>query len=613
MDAEQITMLNMLNTISNGIKHSSGKTADNQSVSFADMLNSIESGFQQNDTAELLGNGTNNYMNLLLLMSSMNNQTLNSNSIMNSLMNNESGINDFSSVIAKLSDTVSNLSSLTAAQKDSIKSDFTKILNLMNKNKLDSKDMSNLVMLNFLNTALKSCSMMYSQDSDTENTYNTDSSDNAVSDYMSQIVQLNIDKISKSDKSDIKNTSAADNVTDTDSEVSSLLNDINRYFTDSSSNIEMKDTEINTDETQKIQSFTAGDTESVNKDTNTSSSETSIAADLTNVLNLLKNSIKKENPSNVKAESRTLKNIELIKSIIDTDTSVQKNETAAVSTDKSDNLYDVLSSIIKNILVAAEAGSDYAKNHNQKTLPIKHPDKIIENVPAPVSVSNIDNKDSDRQKDNNLSNMNQNTKQSFSESEKAIKILNSIKQSGEKESDTESNMNDSKVNQFMNMLNNLKNTDNAKDNIKIMNQPVVNQKTFVQDFIKTIKYMENNNVKNLTVKIEPKELGELVIKLTTENGIMKANITAATKEGYNLLNSSLTDMSNQLNNGEVKIQQLSLSMYDSSPYNQGQPSNEENRRNYNRIKSNSFFFDEDDTDEDTDFSHNDYNNLNILV
>lgn len=125
--------------------------------------------------------------------------------------------------------------------------------------------------------------------------------------------------------------------------------------------------------------------------------------------------------------------------------------------------------------------------------------------------------------------------------------------------------------------------------------------------------MESNNVKNLTVKIEPKELGELVIKLTTENGIMKANITAATKEGYNLLNSSLADMSNQLNNGEVKIQHLSLSMYDSSSYNQGQPSNEENRRNYNRIKSNSFFFDEDDTDEDTDYSQNDYNNLNILV
>lgn len=125
--------------------------------------------------------------------------------------------------------------------------------------------------------------------------------------------------------------------------------------------------------------------------------------------------------------------------------------------------------------------------------------------------------------------------------------------------------------------------------------------------------MENNNVKNLTVKIEPKELGELVIKLTTENGIMKANITAATKEGYNLLNSSLADMSNQLNNGEVKIQHLSLSMYDSSSYNQGQPSNEENRRNYNRIKSNSYFFDEDDTDEDTDYSQNDYNNLNILV
>lgn len=605
MDAEQITMLNMLNTISNGIKQSSGKTADNQNVSFADMLNSIESDSNQN--------GTNNYLNLLLLMSSMNNQALNSNSIISSLTNNGSETNDFSSTIAKLSDTVSNLSSLTAEQKDSIKSDLTKILNLLNKNKLDSKDMSSLVMLNFLNTALKSCSMMYSQDSDTENSYNIDSSNNSMSDYMSQIVQLNIDKILKSQNSNTTNTSAANNATDTDSQLSSLLNDINRYFTDSSSNVELENTKINTDENQKMQSFTTTGTKSSKNDTNVTTNETATAAELNNSLDLLKNSIKKENPSSVKDESRVLKNIELIKSIINTNSAVQKNETAAASTDKSDNLYDVLSNVIKNILVAEEAGNNYTKNHNLKTLPIKHPDKIIENVSAPVSASNLDKQDSEGLKDNNLSNMNQNAKQSLSESEKALKILNSIKQSGENESDTESNMNDSKVNQFMNMLNNLKNTDNTKDNIKIMNQPVVNQKTFVQDFIKTIKYMENNNVKNLTVKIEPKELGELVIKLTTENGIMKANITATTKEGYYLLNSSLADMSNQLSNGEVKIQQLSLSMYDSGTYNQNQPSNEENRRNYNRLKSNSFFFDEDDTDENADYSKNDYNNLNILV
>nr|WP_279285105.1 flagellar hook-length control protein FliK [Clostridium sporogenes] len=73
--------------------------------------------------------------------------------------------------------------------------------------------------------------------------------------------------------------------------------------------------------------------------------------------------------------------------------------------------------------------------------------------------------------------------------------------------------------------------------------------------------MELNNVKDLTVKIMPKELGEVLIKITMEGGIMKANIGATTKEAYNLLNSNMQLIEDKLQNSGIKVQELSLNIY----------------------------------------------------
>lgn len=90
---------------------------------------------------------------------------------------------------------------------------------------------------------------------------------------------------------------------------------------------------------------------------------------------------------------------------------------------------------------------------------------------------------------------------------------------------------------------------------------VINKNTMNTDIIKSIKYMELNNVKDLTVKIMPKELGEVFIKLTMEGGIMKANIGASTKDAYNLLNSNMQLIEDKLQNSGIKVQELSLNIY----------------------------------------------------
>ncbi|QGU95086.1 hypothetical protein GOM49_08275 [Clostridium bovifaecis] len=117
---------------------------------------------------------------------------------------------------------------------------------------------------------------------------------------------------------------------------------------------------------------------------------------------------------------------------------------------------------------------------------------------------------------------------------------------------------------------------NAPENITI------NRNSFVNDIIKSVKFMNENNMKEMTVKVMPKELGEIVIKLTLENGLMKASITASNKDAYNLLNSNIQELNNKLNNGEIKIQNFTIDIYngDTTFFSK------ENREEQNRQSSN---------------------------
>ena len=127
--------------------------------------------------------------------------------------------------------------------------------------------------------------------------------------------------------------------------------------------------------------------------------------------------------------------------------------------------------------------------------------------------------------------------------------------------------------------------------IKGMKEPnPINKNNLVNDVIKTLKFMETNQIKNLTVKINPKELGEITVNLTMEAGVMKATITAQNKDTYNLLQGNLQDMNSKIMNSEVKISNLSLNLYneDTTFYNgnsRGENSNQGSNKRENGISS----------------------------
>lgn len=84
---------------------------------------------------------------------------------------------------------------------------------------------------------------------------------------------------------------------------------------------------------------------------------------------------------------------------------------------------------------------------------------------------------------------------------------------------------------------------------------------FAQDVINNVKYMENNNIKDMTVTITPKELGQVLINVSSENGVIKASITATNKEAYNLLNSNIGEINKNLNSQDVRISNVDINIY----------------------------------------------------
>lgn len=101
-----------------------------------------------------------------------------------------------------------------------------------------------------------------------------------------------------------------------------------------------------------------------------------------------------------------------------------------------------------------------------------------------------------------------------------------------------------------------------KNNVDIIKEPVVvNKQSIDLDIIKNVKFMMRNAVQELKVKIYPKELGEMTIKILSEEGIMKAEIKAMSKETYNLLNSNLQDIKKTLIDQNIKIQEVNIGIY----------------------------------------------------
>ena len=192
------------------------------------------------------------------------------------------------------------------------------------------------------------------------------------------------------------------------------------------------------------------------------------------------------------------------------------------------------------------------------------------------------------------------SKKSFDNEEK---VLNSILNDEE----------DNKVTTKFTLINN----NISSRNIEKVDAPkVINRANMVEDIVKSVKYMNSNNIKELVVRINPKELGEVAIRVIQEDGIMKANLKASSKETYSILSQNLGDIKRYLGEQNIKIQQVDISLYEDTTYFkeefQGQAFNQDRREKqpFNKeIEVNSSLIEDEFEENEVDM----LSNINMLA
>ncbi|WMJ81337.1 flagellar hook-length control protein FliK [Clostridium sp. MB40-C1] len=146
------------------------------------------------------------------------------------------------------------------------------------------------------------------------------------------------------------------------------------------------------------------------------------------------------------------------------------------------------------------------------------------------------------------------------------------------------------------------------------NLGVVNSKNLVEDLVKDVKFMQLNNLKEMTVKINPKELGQLIIRVTMENGAMKANITAQNKEAYNLLNTNYSELNNKLSDDGIKIQNFTIDIYNGdTTFFSNEKNKHENQQGPSKRSNSNIALNEEDTINVESSNTVDSNSVNAFV
>ena len=142
----------------------------------------------------------------------------------------------------------------------------------------------------------------------------------------------------------------------------------------------------------------------------------------------------------------------------------------------------------------------------------------------------------------------------------------------------------------------------------------VSRETVATDVVSNVKYMVKNQVEQLTVKIYPKELGEITIKIISEDGIMKADIKSTSKETYTLLNSNMEEIKKHLSNESLIIKEVNIGLYEDTTYYSGQGFS--NEFNDERNKEHYFVEDNDSINihkEENEEISEEISNVNLLA
>lgn len=160
------------------------------------------------------------------------------------------------------------------------------------------------------------------------------------------------------------------------------------------------------------------------------------------------------------------------------------------------------------------------------------------------------------------------------------------------------------------------NLNNIKD-VNLTEAPVNNirQEFINEDIIKTIKYLKSNNMEEINIKISPRELGDMTIKLVKSAEETKVLITISKDDVFELVHKNTHDIVKHLTDANIKVKDVVVDIKSSNEKFFSENLNQEfNRKNQeNKKKKNKYGVGSIEEIDATKESNIDEDNINILI
>uniref|UniRef100_UPI0022E68EF0 flagellar hook-length control protein FliK n=1 Tax=Terrisporobacter petrolearius TaxID=1460447 RepID=UPI0022E68EF0 len=155
---------------------------------------------------------------------------------------------------------------------------------------------------------------------------------------------------------------------------------------------------------------------------------------------------------------------------------------------------------------------------------------------------------------------------------------------------------------------------NSINAISRQEAPIIRQEYIGEDIIKTVKYLKASGQEEITIKISPRELGDMTIKLINNHEEASVAIVISKSDVFNLINENQSEIAKHLKDLNINVKEISVEMkgntQNSFSSNLNQEFERNNQRNQQERKKNISFVDES-TEEIQEVTMED--NVNILI
>lgn len=155
---------------------------------------------------------------------------------------------------------------------------------------------------------------------------------------------------------------------------------------------------------------------------------------------------------------------------------------------------------------------------------------------------------------------------------------------------------------------------NSINTISRQEAPIIRQEYIGEDIIKTVKYLKASGQEEITIKISPRELGDMTIKLINNHEEASVAIVISKSDVFNLINENQSEIAKHLKDLNINVKEISVEMkgntQNSFSSNLNQEFERNNQRNQQERKKNISFVDES-TEEIEEVTMED--NVNILI